>query len=58
MSALVSKTIVLGPADPLDLDVALVDAAFRADIEQRELAMLDDPITGTLMEYALLAEVA
>jgi len=56
MTAPLSKTILLTPVDPLDLDIALVDATRRADLEQRELAMLEDPTLGPIMEYALLTE--
>lgn len=52
MSALLMP--IIPPFDPLDLDIALVDAAARAPLEEREISMLADPVLGEVMEYALL----
>lgn len=41
----------------MDADLALADAVRRADLEARELALLEDPLMSELMEYALLCEV-
>lgn len=46
---------IIPPFDFLDLDIALVDAHRRTEVETREINLLNNPATGTLMEYVLLA---
>jgi hypothetical protein len=48
--------VIVIPWDPLDADAGLVAAVRRADDELRELQLLTDPVTGPLVEYALLVE--
>lgn len=49
--------ILVPDFDPLAADLALVDAVQRRDSEAREIAMLEDPALGPIMEFALLTEV-
>jgi hypothetical protein len=57
MTALVSRFVIVPEFDPLDVDPALRVAMDRAPAEQRELALLEDPDLGALLEWALLCEI-
>lgn len=48
-------SVIVPPLDYLDLDLALLDAAQRNSAETAEIEMVNNPVTGPIMEYTVMA---
>lgn len=47
--------IIVPAFDFLDIDLALNDASHRIETQDQEIELVNNPVTGDLMEYTILS---